>query len=245
LMRSAEGPANMRASMRSRLFFVALAAVVVLPVSGVSGQSTIGTDPSASSTLMDAGNNADWRSQTFVALAPYLNSLSFWFNGGTLGTSSDEAFYSRLYINTGLGFFAGPELYEAALDQSRAGRYDFTFGNLAVTPGASYTFSVFTNNCGTGALDACPVPVTGTWSNPLVDVTTTDAYAGGYLIDGRNGPDASRDMRFQATFGVPEPATGLLLLVGLLALGGIVTWRDGRWRRLFGLSESGAGSGRP
>ncbi len=182
----------------------------------------IGTDPGAPTALMDASNYADWRSQTFVARGSYLTGLSFWFYGGTLGGPSDEAFYSRLYINSGTDFLEGPELFEDQLDQSHEGRYDFLFDDLAVVFGASYTFSIFTNNCGpadeVGPL-TCPVPITGVYSDPHLEVTTSDAYGHGYLIHGREGPLYDQDMRFRATFLTPEPSSLLLLATGLLGLG--------------------------
>jgi hypothetical protein len=200
----------------------------VLPASAQTFTG-IGTDPFAPTEWIDAGNDADWRSQTFIAADSRLRSLSFWFDGGTRTGITDD-FYSRLYINAGVGFLESPPIFAAALDQTIQGRYDFYFNDLTLTPSDSYTFSIFTNDCGPDCGADNPPgggpPITGAFQDPQVEVTTRDAYRDGFFINGRVGPVYDRDMRFEATFvSVAEPPTWLLTGTGLLLCVGLVGWR--------------------
>ena len=209
-----------------------LLSLLICPTAGPAAAQNfvgIGTDPMAPTELVNAGNFADWRSQTFISHGAFLRSLSFWFHGGTRYSSLDDDFYTRLYINTGFGFCPEGHLqvFRAALDHRVSGRYDFYFNALRLVPGSPYTFSIFTNNCGPSCGTDNPPgggpPITGFHQNPRVEVTMTDAYGDGYFIRGRSGPIYDRDMRFEATF-VPEPSTSALMCTGLLGLGFLV-WR--------------------
>ena len=128
-----------------------------------------------------------------------------------------------------MDFLGGQELFLAELDQSIHGRYDFYFDDLSLTPGDVYTFSIFTNNCGTSCGTDNPPggspPNNGVYLDPQVEVTTTDAYRDGFLIYGRSGTVNDQDIRFEATFvSVAEPPTLLLTGTGLLLYLGLVGW---------------------
>jgi hypothetical protein len=97
-------------------------------------------------------------------------------------------------------------------------------------------FTVFTNNCDDHFEAPCDPPETGVFTQPSLELTTTDAYADG-LVYLRGHGDETRDVRFEATFHtVSEPSTWLLMVTGLIGVGIVARRRredlqEPGWRR--------------
>lgn len=191
---------------------VLLAALIAIPV---HAQVTIGTDPSAETELTEFGEISTHHTQTFVAprLATHIRSFSFWFYGGE--KPEDTVFSSELWIyETGI---------HAQLDQAVMGRYDIFFdavASSAVTPGATYTAGLYTDSCAPD-LGPCGGATFGSTYRPvMIETTTSDAYADGvFTLYGPDPTPGNVDLRFEATFAVPEPGSLLLLLSGLVGIG--------------------------
>ena len=196
-----------------------------------AAQVTIGTDPSAATSLEFPGEDASWVTQSFVAEGPLLTSLSFWYYGGRSTRtewSTASGWYQQFWIALGEGAdgnpFSGQLTESYYLDQRVEGRYDVDLDYLSMVQGETYQFVLFGNVCGPFPSCGLPdeyLPVLGAAEGRYpgyVEVTDADAYDGGYYT-AFTTPDYERDIRFEATFvAVPEPSTLLLMLGGLLLL---------------------------
>ena len=187
--------------MRCLAATLALAAALCGPLQAQTSVK-IGTNTGAPTYRYSMADLSNTIGQTFTARGSYLTGFSFWFYGGTLD-SPEGAFFTQLDIS-GAG---GASIFWSTLDQGHRGRYDFSFDPIRVVFGSTYWIEVLTSNCDgePDVLDRCPVPVTGEFTTPSVEVTTIDAYRAGDFIDGNNMAIRDADIRFRATFLTPEP----------------------------------------
>lgn len=200
--------------------FLCAAALLCAPALS-DAQTIIGTTPAPVVEVMPRGGIL----QSFVAEGTELSRISFWFYGGTAANerSIDYFVYFNLYSGVGRGGFMISPIFLSHLNQ---GRLDVVFDTpLSVMLGAAYSFEVYLNNCDAiyeGGCGSRGMPITGVVSDPRVEVTTTDSYAGGtYLVPFNDfAPTPGRDIRFEAEFtSVPEPSTVVLLGAGMLMIG--------------------------
>lgn len=208
--------------------FVLAAALAVMPATAEAQYLIDGTDPSAATTIVQNGGYAKNFYQTFTAAGSQLHSLSVWFYGGTYPFLAAEDQYARLYLYDGTEIDS-PRLASVSLDQTIQGRFDWVFSDpLQLIIGNAYQFAFFVNNCGSVASGGC-----GQWGKqpgpaylePAIEITTTDAYAGGQFVEGyQEHVNTGRDIRFEMAY-VDEPPTGALLGAVVMLLGGMVVRR--------------------
>ena len=199
-----------------------LAAALAFAPHASHAQSIIdGTDQFALTAQFGMGTVGDGYSQSFIAKGSQLSQLSVWFHGGTVSSNPAAMdFFTSLSISRGSWVYTG-EATVAFFSQRSAGRLDVNFVTpYAMTLGEFYTFTIWTNNCNQISVRRCSdAPVGPQQVAPAIELHTTDAYGDGYA---RNiaSPfvDTGRDIRFQATYLVPEPSSYALLAAGLAAM---------------------------
>jgi hypothetical protein len=199
-----------------------LAAALAFAPHAAHAQSIVdGTDQFALTTQFGMGTVGDGYSQSFIAKGSQLSQLSVWFQGGTVSSNPAAMdFFTSLSISRGGWDYSGGSTV-AFFSQRSAGRLDVNFFTpYAMALGEFYTFTIWTNNCGQMPVQRCSdAPVGPLQIAPAIELHATDAYGDGYA---RNiaGPfvDDGRDIRFQATYLVPEPSSCALLAAGLGAM---------------------------
>lgn len=200
----------------------AFLAVAMLWSTAASAQPLVdGTTPGASTVVERNVGDATWQNQSFTAIGSSLSSFSVWFYGGTHADFPVTNSFARLQLWTGNSLLTRTLLFDEYLDQSHQGRLDVVFdAPLSVNIGEWYTISLFSDGCGAVFLNDYCGPnglVPGdAYRMPGVEVTTEDAYEGGYYWISPNAVK-SYDMRFEVTY-VPEPTVVWLLVIAVAGI---------------------------
>lgn len=190
---------------------------------------TDGSDPSAPSDLYGLSDFAPYYvGQTFIARATTLSKVSFWYAQGTRGEDA-IGWQNWFFINEGTTKgdpINGDFLFSRGLRSGSSGRRDIGFGvPLQLEVGETYIFGVSTTDCDYGfPASACtpgtgaPVSTTPTGQS-FLDATLEDAFSDGNLVNYDDGDVPGRDLRFELTYGVPEPASLSLIVLPVLLFG--------------------------
>lgn len=197
--------------------WILAAAFTLMPAVGHSQTITIGTTPGAPTDVYQIIPDSDGYFQSFVAPAPWLTRISFWYRAGT---SPDDRldWYSRFQLYQDAEIANGPFLIQY-LSPTTDGRVDIKFNDpLQVVTGQTYAFGVYVNGCGGTYTPECDTPVGIGYVGPAVQLTTVDAFAGGTAIQWHDVNLPNNDLRFEATFEVAEAAPLPMMVAGVLMM---------------------------
>ncbi|UAJ10084.1 PEPxxWA-CTERM sorting domain-containing protein [Polymorphobacter megasporae] len=194
-------------------------AVVAAPASAdtIANPANSYGSPYLSGSLT-GGNQTQYFGETFTApISGNLTDFQF-----TLNTSTLQSVYGIVFAWDGTG--PTTELYRSAVRSGAAGLFDFAPTGVLLTQGKTYvaflsTFGL-TGNSGLATVGSC-LPFVGCASNSIPNLGTL--VIGNVLGDGPVFNSLSYlDATFSATItaaAVPEPATWVLMIVGMGAVG--------------------------
>lgn len=209
---------------------LALAAVVAMPA---TAQTTIGAGGGDFVQSWGKDNTQTYGQTITTPTDNVLTSFSFWL-GRTSTNYPDPSnpslsFMAYVYawggsMATGSALYSSGVVTHNATPETPFTKYTFTTGGLSLVPGNMYALFLSTSGlAGTGRIQ---------W-----EASELEDYAGGNFIFMNNGENTAdwtttawssgfaSDVRFEATFEgtggpvVPEPATWIMMVTGLMALG--------------------------